>query len=445
MPFPILPPRPFPLPARDESTRAGEDGQGLPAGEKPPERSRRVGVGPDVKAREIKLLHVTTVPETLFYLLRGQIQHVQRKGILVEAISSPGPMLEEVAQREQIKVYPVLMVRGISLFRDLASLWKLWRLFRKLSPTIVHGSTPKAGLLTMIAGALARVPIRFYTIRGLHITSRTGVLGRILRLTEKISCFFAHQVICVSHSIRNIAVAEGICPESKIKVLHHGSSNGVDAQRFCRSNLSEARSQEFRRQWNIPEEAQVLGFIGRLVRDKGIHELISAWNLLRPEFPKLHLLLVGPLEDHDPVDPCVLQQVREDPRIHATGMVKDVLPAYGICQVVVLPSYREGFPNVPLEAAAMELPVIATRVPGCMDAVVDGVTGILVPPRDAPALTEAIRTLLRDPELRKRMGQAGRERILRDFRPEDIWQALYQEYLDSLEKKGIPAPLPEST
>ncbi|OGP59716.1 MAG: hypothetical protein A2V67_02900 [Deltaproteobacteria bacterium RBG_13_61_14] len=397
-----------------------------------------------MKARKIKLLHVTTVPQTLFYFLRGQIQHVQRKGILVEAISSPGPMLEELAQREQIKVYPVLMVRGISLFRDLASVWKLWWLFRKLSPTIVHGSTPKAGLLTMIAGALARVPIRFYTIRGLHITSRTGVLRRILRLTEKISCFFAHQVICVSHSIRNIAVAEGICPESKIKVLHHGSSNGVDAQRFCRSNLSEARSQEFRRQWNIPEEAQVLGFIGRLVRDKGIHELISAWNLLRPEFPKLHLLLVGSLEDHDPLDRGVVQQIREDPRIHHTGMIKDVLPVYGICQVAVLPSYREGFPNVPLEAAAMELPVIATRVPGCMDAVVEGVAGILVPPREVPALAQAIRALLRDPELRKRMGQAGRERILRDFRPENIWQALYQEYLDSLEKKGIPAPQPES-
>ena len=393
-----------------------------------------------MKARKIKLLHVTTIPETLFYFLRGQIQHVQRKGILVEAISSPGPMLEELAQREQIKIYPVVMARDISLFRDLASVWKLWRLFRKLSPAIVHGSTPKAGLLSMIAGALARVPIRFYTMRGLHITSRTGVLRRILRLTEKISCFLAHQVICVSHSVRNIAVAEGICPESKIKVLHHGSSNGVDVQRFCRSNLSEARSQEFRRQWNIPEEAQVLGFIGRLVRDKGIHELIAAWNLLRPEFPKLHLLLVGPLEDHDPLDRGVVQQLQEDPRIHPTGMIKDVLPAYGICQVVVLPSYREGFPNVPLEAAAMELPIIATRVPGCVDAVVEGVTGLLVPPEDGLALAQAIRKLLLDPELGSRMGQAGRARVLREFQAQDIWEALYQEYLARLCEKGHPVP-----
>ena len=403
-----------------------------------------MGGGPNVKARKIKLLQVTTVPETLFYFLRGQIQHVQGKGILVEAISSPGPMLEEVAQRERIKVHPVLMVRDISLFRDLASVWKLWRLFRKLSPTIVHGSLPKAGLLTMIAGALARVPIRFYTIRGLHITSRTGVLRGILRLTEKISCFFAHQVICVSHSIRNIAVAESICPESKIEVLHHGSSNGVDSDKFNRANVNPAQCQEFRQRWEIPGDAPVLGFIGRLVRDKGIHELISAWNLIKEEFPSLHLLVVGPFEDHDPVDRQIAQQIRQDPRIHPTGMIKEVLTAYGICQLIALPTYREGFPNVPLEAAAMELPIIATRVPGCMDAVVDGVTGILVPPRDAMALADAIRKLFKDPELRQRMGQAARERVVRDFKPEDIWEALYQEYVRLLKEKGIPEPLPES-
>ena len=175
-----------------------------------------------------------------------------------------------------------------------------------------------------------------------------------------------------------------------------------------------------------------MGYVGRIVRDKGIAELESAWQLLKERFPNLFLLLVGPVEGHDPVPPQVLDSLRKDPRVRLVGSVKETPLFYAAMDLLVLPSHREGFPNTPLEAAAMELPVVATRVDGCVDAVVDGVTGLLVPPRDPQALGAAIERLILDPELRQQMGQAGRQRVLRDFRPEALWQAQYQQYRELL-------------
>ena len=175
--------------------------------------------------------------------------------------------------------------------------------------------------------------------------------------------------------------------------------------------------------------------MGRVVRDKGLVELVEAWQTLRAERPELRLLVAGDFEPQDPLPPEVEKLLRTDPRVHLTGFVWDMPPLYTAMDVVVLPTYREGFGTVAIEAAAMELPMIATEVPGCVDAVQDGVTGTLVPPRDAATLTEAIRRYLLDPELRRRHGRAGREWVLREFRPEDVWEAQYAEYTRLLQMR----------
>jgi glycosyltransferase involved in cell wall biosynthesis len=333
------------------------------------------------------------------------------------------------------------MSRRITPWHDLVSVVGLWGRLRTIRPEMVHAHTPKGGLLGMIAAALARVPVRLYHIRGLPFQTATGFKRRLLRWSERVSCLLAHEVLCVSHSLREVAVAERICPAGKVNVLCAGSGNGVDARgRFNPARVGPRTRQAIRQRYQIPDDALVIGFVGRIVRDKGLVELAAAWECLRAERPDLHLLLVGPFEPQDPVPSEVETQLRRDDRVHLAGEVSDTPALYAAMDMVTLPTYREGFPNVPLEAAAMELPVVATRVAGCIDAVVDGITGTLVPPRDAAALAVALRKYASDPALRRRQGMAGRERALRDFAPELIWQALYQEYDRLLRARGLRQP-----
>jgi glycosyltransferase involved in cell wall biosynthesis len=248
-------------------------------------------------------------------------------------------------------------------------------------------------------------------------------------------------VFCVSHSLREVAVNERLCRPEKIVVLAGGSGNGVDAtNRFNPDLFGPQDRQRVRDRFGIPNGAFVVGFVGRLVRDKGIIELEEAWRRLSVLFPEIHLLLVGPFEPRDPVPKGVKTRLISDPRIHLTNEHVDPAPLYTAMDLVVLPTYREGFPNVPLEAAAMRLPVVATSVPGCVDAVQDGVTGTLVPAQDTAALAEAIDRYIHNPFLRKQHGKAGRARVLREFRQEVIWDALFQEYSKLLFQKGAPCP-----
>lgn len=394
----------------------------------------------------LKLVQVTTVPVSLWAFLGGQVGFMRAQGFDVHAVSSPGEYLTKFGEREEVPVYAVDMPRRITPHRDVLAVVRLYRCLRQVRPHIVHANTPKGGLLGMISATLARVPVRVYHIHGLPMMTAEGKRRLLLRWSEKISCLLAHRVFCVSHSIRNVAICEGLCDPAKIIVPLGGSVNGIDADgRFNPDSRSHPSVVEARRRCGIPDDAQVIGFVGRIVRDKGLIELITAWRELRDKFPALHLVVVGPFEPQDPVPAEVEQILRTDPRIHLVGEVEDSSPFYRAMDLVVLPTYREGFPLVPLEAASMCLPVVATRVPGCTDAVVDGVTGTLVPPYDAEALAEAIAAYLIDPELRRRHGEAGRERVLREFRQEAIWEATYQEYVRLLKERGLPAPKPRGT
>lgn len=391
-------------------------------------------------ARATKLVHVTTVPLSLGFF-RGQIGYLKAHGFEVHAVSSPGDLLVQVGDREAIEVHPVRMARGITPIKDIISLGRLWWLLRGIRPRIVHSHTPKAGLLGTIAARAAGVEVVVLSLFGLPQMTTTGLSRRLLDLTTRLACRLADRVWCDSFSMRDHVARGRLAPSEKLVVLGHGSVNGVDALGgFSPSNHGLSARRAVRACHGIPDGAPVLGFVGRIVGDKGMHELATAWRLLRDHYPSMHLLLVGPFEPNDPPLPDDERLFRSDDRIHLAGPRADVAPYLAAMDLFVMPSHREGFGIVNIEAAAMGLPVVSTRIPGCVDSVQDGLTGTLVPPRDAGALADAIRIYLDDPELRREHGRAGRERVLRDFRPEAIWEALYREYALLLHRKGLPLP-----
>lgn len=386
-----------------------------------------------------RIFHVMTVPQSLNFI-SGLPDFLRRRGFDIHVAASEGQSLWDFAAKERVIAHAVPMQRQITPLRDLVAVWRLFRTFRRLRPTIVHAHTPKGGLLGMIAAWATRTPVRIYHVRGLPLMTATGIKRHILRWTEWTSCRLAHQVLCVSRSVADEAVRLGLCPAEKIRVLGSGG-NGVDALgKFNRERLPSGTRRRIRAAHDIPEDAPVIGFVGRIVRDKGCVELAEAWQSLRKSFPTSHLLMVGPFEPQDPLPDEVETLLRKDRRVHLTGGVADTSEYYNAMDVLALPTYREGFGSVLVEAAAMELPVVATRIPGCVDSVVDGVTGVLVPPRDAAALAEAIRAYLSDPELRRRHGRAGRQRVLSDFRREEIWRELHELYIDLLQRRGLPTP-----
>ena len=383
------------------------------------------------------MLHVTTVPVTLAFL-KGHVAHAKRKGFEVHALSSPGEALDTFARDMTIEVHAALMPRRITPLVDLMAVWRIVRVIRKIRPTIVDGHTPKGGLLAMIAAILCRVPVRIYHLHGLPFMTASALKRRLLSWTERTSCRLAHQVLCVSESIREVAISERLSRPERIKVLEQGSIDGIESERkFNPARISAESARYVRARYQIPPSALLIGFVGRIVRDKGLIELTQAWRVLREECPSLHLLVAGPFESQDPIPSDVEATLRSDPRIHLAGIVHDMPDIYRTLDLLVLPTYREGFPASLLEAAAMELPVVATRIPGCVDAVRDGETGLLVEVHDAEALTAAIRTYLGDPALRRRHGLNGRLRALRDFDPEVMRDALFQEYLRLLSERGL--------
>ncbi|HZV00220.1 MAG TPA: sugar transferase [Planctomycetota bacterium] len=359
---------------------------------------------------------MTTVVESLGFL-RGQIGFMRRQGFEVHAITSPGAVAAFLEPGDELQMHEVSMARRITPIEDLRALVALYREMCRLRPLIVHAHTPKGGLLGMIAARLAGVPIRIYHIRGLPFVTACGSRRRLLMTTERVSCRLAHRVLCVSRSVASVVRSSRICASSKLVVPANGSGNGVDAGgRFVP-----------RTRGNGPR-AIVLGFVGRIVRDKGIVELAKAWRTIRERSAHARLLIVGPREIEDPVPAEFLAELERDPRVEFAGSLTDIVSAYSSMDVLVHPSHREGFPNVLLEAAAMGLPVVATRIPGCIDAVEDGVTGMLCAVRDANALARATLTYIESPELRRRHGAAGRDRVLRSFRREVVWDAILSEY-----------------
>ncbi len=370
-----------------------------------------------------RLVYIVTHPLTAHALLKGQLSFMQTNGFETVLITSPDQSLEEIRERENVRIETVAMEREISPIQDLISLFRLYRIIRKLKPDIVNAGTPKAGLLGMIASFAARVPVRIYVLRGLRLETTKGWTRIILSLTERVAASCAHRVICVSESLRKAYLMHGLSDPAKTLVVGSGSSNGVDVERF---SASLARKEETAKELGLTSGLNVIGFVGRLTRDKGIRELLEAFRLVSEPFPGLRLLIMGEAEPGDPLEDNVIDQIRTDPRIIHTGFVTDTARYYAVMDLLVLPSYREGFPNAPLEAAAAGIPTVGFRVTGTMDAVDDGVTGKLVTAGDSNALAGAIRFYLENPEHRIAHGRAARDRVFQEFRNEMVWNNLKQ-------------------
>ncbi len=382
-----------------------------------------------------RIIYIVTAPISAMQLLKGQFVWMKTRNRDVQLLTSSGDEVAIVIHSEGIKVTVVPMRREISLFADVNSLIEMYFRLCIIKPHISNVSTPKAGLLGGIAAVLARVPARVYTLRGLRLETSRGFKRRLLWCVEWLACQCAHKVICVSPSLQQTVIAMRLTSASKTIVLGAGSSNGVNVEQFYATPERLERARKLRFELSIAVKAPVVGFVGRFTKDKGIEELVNAFDLLRTKIPTAILLLLGDFEKGDSVNPETQTRIKSGDGIVWAGFVDSPANHYHVFDVFALPTYREGFPNVPLEAAAAGKPVIATNATGARDAVLDGVTGLLVPVGDVPALADALIRILDSSELAQQLGNAGREWVTKEFKPERIWSALDNLYSTLLEEQ----------
>jgi glycosyltransferase involved in cell wall biosynthesis len=338
--------------------------------------------------------------------------------------------LEMVSKLEEIPTIGVNMTRKITPFQDLKAVWQLYKLFKKEKPFIVHSHTPKAGTVSMIAAKIARVPHRLHTIAGLPLMEATGIKRQLLNTVEKITYSCATMIYPNSFGLQDIILENKFTAKNKLKVIANGSSNGIDTTYFDPNYNSKPDSKkELRKRLKIAENDFVFVFMGRLVTDKGINELVSAFNALCNKHHAIKLLLVGTYENElDPLHPKTLKGIELNKNIISTGWVDDVRPYFSISDALTFPSYREGFPNVVMQAGAMELPCIVTNINGCNEIIQDKKSGLIIPLKDTEALYDAMDFILSHVSESKNMGITCRAYIVANFERKVVWEALLAEY-----------------
>lgn len=375
-----------------------------------------------------KLVRLTTVPMSLNLLLSHQLRFMNDFYEVV-AISSPGDELSEVGKREQVRTIGVAMTRAITPLKDIQALWKLYRVFRKESPAIVHTHTPKAGLLGMMAANLAGVPIRMHTVAGMPLLEATGVKRQILNIVERITYKCASRVYPNSANLKQIIVESGLCESGKLKVIGRGSSNGIDTGFFSPEQISGSERDALRKELGISPSDTVFCFVGRVVGDKGVNELLNAFDAISQSYNHVKLIVVGPLEEElDAISDRSKVILKEHPKVKWVGYQRNVRIFLSVSQVLVFPSYREGFPNVPMQAGSMQLPCIVTDINGSNEIIVQMENGIIVPVKDSTALENAMRLLLTDENLRFSLAKKSREMIVRRYEQRYVWEELLKEY-----------------
>lgn len=361
-----------------------------------------------------KIIRITTVPLSLDVFCRGLLRELSEEYEVV-AVSSPGPLLDEVARREGVRTAAVPMERRIAPLKDIASLWRLVRLFRKERPDMVHSMTPKAGLLSMMAARLTGVPVRLHTFTGLVFPSMTGGRRRLLELTDRLTAACATHIVPEGEGVRDDLLRFGIT-RKPLRVLGYGNVRGIDLDWYDRTPEVLGEAESLRRRFGIGPDAFTFVFVGRLVADKGIRELTDAFFRLWEEGRKVHLLLCGETEAEDPLPDSTRHRMETCPCIHfSAGWLSDVRPWYAAADALVHSSYREGFPNTVIEAGAMRLPCIVTDINGSREIIRDGENGRIVPPRDEEALYGAMKAFLEDPDALRVMSMRARKMVATRF------------------------------
>lgn len=381
----------------------------------------------------MKVLRVTTIAGSLG-LLKGQLKFLRENGIEVVAVADNSgartagavhDCLKEVAEREGVRTVEIPMHREISLLADLRSLWRLYRLFRREKPDVVHANTPKGSLLAMMAAKAAGVRHRIYTVTGLRFETATGAFRKLLMGMERLACACATKVIPEGEGVKKTLIREGITSKP-LKVVHNGNINGVD--------LDYSNPEAVERAEDAPKGTFNFIFVGRMVRDKGIHELVEAFVNVNATHPESRLILLGRFEPElDPISPETAKIIKEHAAIVAPGYQEDVRPWLKAADVLVHPSYREGFPNVILEAGAMGLPCVVTDINGSNEIIIPGRNGLIVPTRDASELEKAMNFMIDNPSARADMAAQARPLIAERFDRRDVHRAMLEMYR-SLEK-----------
>lgn len=382
-----------------------------------------------------KLIRITTVPLSLATLLKGQMRYMAQKGMAVIGVSSSGELLNEVGANEGVRTEVVEMTRTISPFQDLKAVWKMYQLFKKEKPQIVHTHTPKAGIVGMLAAKLAGVPHRLHTVAGLPLLVATGGKRKLLNGVEKLTYACASKVYPNSKGLYNIILQHRFTNADKLKVIGSGSSNGIDTSHFDPKLYTSSDSLALRNTLGIKEKDFVFLFVGRIVKDKGVNEMIKAFAKFSENRFDTHLVLVGDYEKAlDPIAPEVEDEIKNNNKIHAVGFQKDVVPYFAMADTLVFPSYREGFPNVVMQAASMELNTIVTDINGCNEIVSSGENGWVIPVQDEQAVYDKLNYVYTHQEEAQAMGKKSRIRMQEQFERKFIWSCLWEEYQSVLNK-----------
>jgi glycosyltransferase involved in cell wall biosynthesis len=380
-----------------------------------------------------KLIRVTTVPMALKHLLAGQMRYMKENGFDVIMVSADGKERNDVLKNEGCPHIIIPMTRQITPFTDLKSLWQLYRFFRKEKPGIVHSHTPKAGLLAMLAAKFAGVKIRIHTVAGLRFRTAAGFTRRILIMMEKLTAGAATHIWPNSFSLLHIIKENRLATETKLNVIAAGSSNGINLSRYSINNLNPGTLEEIKQKIGYNPANTYLLSAGRIVTDKGINELLKVFSELYVENSNLRLVLLGSFEEElDPINNEAKKILKEHPGIIHVNWSNEVEYYMQVSYLLVHPSYREGFPNVLLQAGAMGCPVVCSAIEGNVDIVEDQRTGLLFMVKNEADLKEKLKFAITHPELMKQYAAELRKEIEQNFDQRIVHQAIREKYIELL-------------
>ncbi|MBK5271347.1 MAG: glycosyltransferase [Bacteroidia bacterium] len=382
-----------------------------------------------------KLIRITTAPLSLKYLLFNQMRYMKENGFDVIMVSSEGKEWPDLIKNEGCEHRIVHMTRKMTPFTDLKSLWQLYRLFKKEKPDIVHSHTPKAGLLAMLAAKLAGIKIRIHTIAGLRFMTATGMKRKILVYMEKLTGKKAQYVWPNSNSLLNYISKNKLVNEKKLQVIGHGSSNGVDLNRFSAPALKPEKLNEIKKLLHYDESCFYILNMGRIVKDKGIDEVLKSFEIVNQNNPKLKLIVLGVFEDDlDPISDETRTMLKSHPAITHIDWSDDVEYFMHLSHLLVHASYREGFPNTLLQAGAMNCPIICTAIAGSIDIVTNKETGLLFQPGNADDLLEKLKYALAHSEEMRGYAVNLRKKIEKYFSQQYLHACLKEKYIELLNK-----------